>query len=126
MPHLSSHASGMPAVAELLVLVDEQADSRVELAPARGAIVTSFRVRERELLYLDPSSLADPTKNVRGGIPVLFPSPGRLEHDRFALAGQQGALKQHGFARNLAWTPTTELDTCASVTLKLASDAGTL
>jgi galactose mutarotase-like enzyme len=101
MPKVSSYASGHAAVGELLVL--EDAGSRVEVAPQRGGLVTSFQVHGRELLYLEPATLADASKNVRGGIPVLFPSPGKLRDDAFSYEGRRGALKQHGFARNLPW-----------------------
>lgn len=74
------------------------------IAPARGALVTSFRVGERELLYFDAATFADPTQNVRGGIPVLFPTPGKLVGDAWRYGGHEGSMKQHGFARNLAWT----------------------
>jgi galactose mutarotase-like enzyme len=122
MPSLTTRASGVPAIGELLVLADEQAESRVELAPARGALVTSFSVGGRELLYLDRATLADPSKNVRGGNPVLFPSPGRLTGDAFMINGRAGALKQHGFARALPWRPGAVEDTKnASVTLTLSS-----
>src|SRR3954464_15904150 len=80
------------------------ATTSVTVAPNRGALVTSFRVGERELLYLDAATFADPKQNVRGGIPVLFPSPGKLAGDAWTYGGQQGSMKQHGFARNLAWT----------------------
>src|ERR1700761_8295200 len=86
-----------------LELRDDAAGSLVVLAPARGAIVTRFHAGDRELLFLDESTLTDPTKNVRGGIPLLFPSPGRLTGDHFARDGHQGAMKQHGFARELPW-----------------------
>jgi len=65
------------------------------LAPERGGLLTRFSVDGEELLYLDESTLADPTKNVRGGIPILFPIAGK--------AGAGSPLKQHGFARNLPW-----------------------
>ena len=78
-------------------------DTLVTIAPHRGAIVTSFRVGDRELLYLDQATFNDPSKNVRGGIPILFPSPGKLENDTWTRAGRSGQLKQHGFARNVAW-----------------------
>jgi galactose mutarotase-like enzyme len=84
-------------------LTDDGADSCASVLPARGAIVTRFRVGARELLYLDEATLRDSTKNVRGGIPVLFPSPGPLAGDRFARDGRSGSMKQHGFARNMAW-----------------------
>jgi galactose mutarotase-like enzyme len=88
---------------DTLELVDGAAGSAVSIVPARGAIVTRFRAGGREVLYLDEATLRDPTKNVRGGIPVLFPSPGRLTGDRFARGGRAGAMKQHGFARDLPW-----------------------
>src|SRR5437879_643565 len=84
-------------------LVDAEGRSAVTIVPARGAIVTRFRVGDRELLYLDESTLRDPAKNVRGGVPILFPSPGRLDGDRFTRGGRSGSMKQHGFARDLAW-----------------------
>jgi|HubBroStandDraft_5_1064220.scaffolds.fasta_scaffold79974_2 galactose mutarotase-like enzyme len=88
---------------DVLELSDDDGNSAVTIAPARGAIVTRFRVGERDLLFLDESTLADRTKNVRGGIPLLFPSPGRLTGDRFERAGRSGSMKQHGFARDVVW-----------------------
>ncbi len=78
-------------------------DATVEVAPWRGGLVTRFDVAGRPVLYLDESSLHDPSKNVRGGVPVLFPTPGKLADDRWSWHGQSGALPQHGFARSLAW-----------------------
>ena len=69
---------------ETLVLRDDAADATVALAPARGGIVTRFLVRDRPVLYLDESTLLDPAKNIRGGVPVLFPSPGALADERSA------------------------------------------
>jgi galactose mutarotase-like enzyme len=73
--------------------------SRAVIAPERGALVKSWVVNGEELLYLDEDTFRDPSKNVRGGNPVLFPSPGKLDGDRYP----RGAMKQHGFARNLPW-----------------------
>src|SRR5262249_3427606 len=86
------------------LLVDNVAKAHVALAPARGGMVTRFRVGETNVLYLDPETLHDPTKNVRGGIPILSPTAGRLHEDRFAHAGRIYSLFQHGFARALPWT----------------------
>jgi galactose mutarotase-like enzyme len=96
------------------------ADTRVVIAPQRGAIVTSFRVQERELLYLDQATFNDRSKNVRGGIPLLFPSPGKLLDDRW----KHGQMKQHGFARNLPWT--LEARTDSQATLQLVATDETL
>lgn len=97
--------------------------STLEVVPARGAIATRFAVAGREVLFLDPDTLRDPTKNVRGGVPVLFPTPGKLAGDAWAYAGHAGALKQHGFARNLAWTVVEQGP--AWVRLRLAATAET-
>ncbi len=90
---------------DTLELSDDEAGSAVTIVPGRGAIITRFRVGERELLYLDESTLRDPAKNVRGGIPLLFPSPGRLTGDRFERDGRSGSMKQHGFARDSRGCP---------------------
>jgi galactose mutarotase-like enzyme len=100
------------------------AATRMTIAPFRGAIVTSLIVHGRELLYLDRATFEDPTKNVRGGIPVLFPSPGKLADDRWARDGLSGAMKQHGFARTKAWSVLANESNTA--TLQLRSDAETL
>ena len=126
MPSLTTRASGEPDLGELLVLVDEQAHTRVEIAPARGGLITSFCVRGRELLYMERETLVDARKNVRGGIPVLFPAPGKLTGDAFRCAGQAGAMKQHGFARNQRWLAAAGAGagagTGASVMLTLESN----
>jgi galactose mutarotase-like enzyme len=127
MPSVSTEPSGAESVGDVLVLADERDGSTVEIAPRRGAIVTSFTVRERELLYLERATLTDAAKNVRGGVPVLFPSPGKLENDAFTEAGRTYGMKQHGFARNLPWTvESTTADDDASATLSLASSEATL
>ena len=93
----------------------------VEVVPARGALVTAVRVDNTDLLYLDRATLEDPTKNVRGGIPLLFPFAGKLVEETFTLANTK--MKQHGFARNRAWA-VTERD-AASVQMTLTADADT-
>ena len=96
---------------------------RVVVAPARGGMVTRFDVGDRPVLFLDAATLSDVTKNVRGGIPVLFPSPGPLAGDRFARAGKVGSMKQHGFARQEAWSVIAK--TGREATLELASNDAT-
>ena len=108
----------------LITLAPPGSNIQLTLAAFRGAIVTSLCVGGRELLYLDEATFADPSKNVRGGIPVLFPTPGKLAEDHWQHDGRQGVMKQHGFARNCAWT-VAALE-AAAVTLKLQSDTETL
>jgi galactose mutarotase-like enzyme len=126
MPSLSKRPSGQAAVGELIELVDESRQSQVTIAPARGALVTSFSVAGRELMYLDPATLNDGTKNVRGGVPVLFPTPGKLENDRWKWGEQSGELKQHGFARNLPFALTKADAAQAEAVLTLESSSATL
>ncbi len=66
----------------------------LRIVPERGGLVTGWRSGGQEWLYFDAERYADPTKSIRGGIPVLFPICG-------GLAGSP--LPQHGFARDLPW-----------------------
>lgn len=66
-------------------------------SPERGGIITSLKLGGKELLYFDVGTFNDPAKNVKGGIPTLFPNAGPIEHPDFP------GLKQHGFARNSIW-----------------------
>lgn len=100
------------------------AEASAVIAPERGALITSFKVRGRELLYLDQATFLDPSKNVRGGVPILFPTPGKLTGDRWHCDGRSGSMQQHGFARRLAWEASDV--TPQAVTLTLRSDAATL
>jgi galactose mutarotase-like enzyme len=88
---------------ETHLLVDHEAKARVVLAPTRGGMVTRFIVSDTNVLFLDADTLRDATKNVRGGIPVLFPIAGRLAEDKYQVDGAPFAMKQHGFARNMPW-----------------------
>lgn len=105
-------------------LRDASANSSASIVPGRGALVTSLRIAERELLYLEAPTLFDSSKNVRGGIPVLFPSPGKLKDDCFNRDGHQGAMRQHGFARTLPWRIEERRNN--SLTLALKSNPQTL
>jgi galactose mutarotase-like enzyme len=92
-----------------------------EVVPARGALVSSLQVGGTDVLFLDRSTLDDPTRNVRGGIPVLFPFAGRLVDDRFLPAGT--LMKQHGFGRNRPWAVQERW--AGGVRLLLVQDAET-
>src|SRR5262245_48306902 len=74
-----------------------------EVVPQRGGLVSRFCVGDEEILYMDPETLADRTKNVRGGIPVLFPVAGRLSGDRYTRDGRSFPMRQHGLARLAPW-----------------------
>lgn len=107
---------------ESLELVDGDAKSKLVIAPSRGGIATRWHALGRDVFYLDEATLHDETKNVRGGNPVLFPQPGKLDGDMFERDGRRGSMKQHGFARNLAWKVTRRgTEGAASAVLRLAS-----
>lgn len=97
--------------------------ARVVLAPDRGGIATRFIVADRPIFYLDESTLVDRSKNVRGGNPVLFPSPGKLEGDRFTRDGRSGSMSQHGLLRNLPWEVLAQTE--SAVTLAVRSTDAT-
>jgi galactose mutarotase-like enzyme len=77
-------------------------------------------VAGREVFYLEEATLADSMIPVRGGNPVLFPSPGALTDGRFTRAGRSGAMKLHGLARVRAFE--VESSSASTATLVLASD----
>ncbi|MBI5493804.1 MAG: aldose epimerase [Deltaproteobacteria bacterium] len=82
----------------------EHGNVRAEVVPQRGCLVARLRVDGVEVLYLDRATVDDPEQSVRGGIPLLFPFAGRLKDDRLLDAGT--SLRQHGFARHMAWSLT--------------------
>lgn len=85
------------------ILTDSQAQSRLEVVPERGAIITHWSLQQQDILYLDSDRFADPNLSVRGGIPILFPICGNLPNNTYTHKGQPYQLKQHGFARDLPW-----------------------
>jgi galactose mutarotase-like enzyme len=78
--------------------------------------VTSVVARGDERLFLDEATFADPVKNVRGGVPILYPIAGPAE------AGSP--MKQHGFARTLAWSEMAATD--VRIELELRCDPSAL
>jgi len=111
---------------ETYILEDAASQSRVEIVPERGGIVTQWQVQGREFLYLDQERFAHPELTVRGGIPILFPICGNLPGDTYTHNGQPYTLKQHGFARNLPWRVVEQAtDTHAALTLELTNTEAT-
>ena len=108
------------------VLSDEAAQSRLEVVPERGGIVTSWRVQDQEIFYLDAERYTHPDLTVRGGIPILFPICGNVPDNTYTYKGQQYTLKQHGFARDMPWEVTESVtEDLASLTLVLNSNDST-
>lgn len=104
------------------ILCDQPGQSRVEVVPERGGIITSWQVQGHDLLYLDAERFANPDLSVRGGIPILFPICGNLPNNTYSYQGKEYTLKQHGFARDLPWEVTEGVTKdLASITLILNS-----
>lgn len=105
------------------ILSDQIAQSRLEVVPERGGIITSWQIHGKEMLYLDAERFANPELTVRGGIPILFPICGNLPDNTYTYQGQSYTLKQHGFARDLPWEVTDRVtQDGASLTLVLNSN----
>ena len=76
---------------------------QLRVVPERGGLVVGWRCGGEERLYFDAERFADPSKSVRGGIPVLFPVCGNLPDHQLVLPQGSFAMAQHGFARDLPW-----------------------
>lgn len=105
------------------VLTDSDAKARLEVVPERGGLITRWQIGGEDILYFDEERFADPSKSVRGGIPILFPICGNLPDNTYQLDGQSYTLKQHGFARDLPWKVVQQdVKTAAELTLELTSN----
>lgn len=93
----------------------QHADVEAKVAPGRGALVSALRVENKDVLYLDRASFEDETKNVRGGIPVLFPYAGKLEGGKLKATGTE--MGQHGFGRNRPWQSKEQKPWCVRLVL---------
>ncbi|WP_055074323.1 aldose epimerase [Pseudanabaena sp. 'Roaring Creek'] len=108
------------------VLSDKSAGSQIEVVPERGGIVTSWRINGQEVFYLDTERFTHPDLSVRGGNPILFPLCGNLPNDTYDIDGIDYKIKQHGFARESAWSAVgQQTDDAASVTIELVSNEKT-
>jgi galactose mutarotase-like enzyme len=104
-------------------LRDPASGAVVDIAPSRGGLVFRFDVGDARVLYLDEATLFDRSKNVRGGVPVLFPTPGKLADDTWAYGGKRGSLKQHGFARNKPWAESGARTSAVALGVEWPGDA---
>ncbi|BAQ59790.1 galactose mutarotase and related enzymes [Geminocystis sp. NIES-3708] len=109
------------------ILKDLDSNSRLEIVPEKGGIVTDWTIQGQKILYLDQERFKNPQLSVRGGIPILFPICGNLPDNIFNYQDQQYILKQHGFARDLPWKVISQsTDSSANIILSLKSNSETL
>ena len=97
----ATEAGARPGAFPTWVLRDGEAEA--EVVPGRGGLVSRFRIGGRSVLTEDDEAVQGGGRNVRGGIPILFPTAGRLVADRYLADGAVRELRQHGFARDLPW-----------------------
>jgi galactose mutarotase-like enzyme len=116
-----------PQTEPVYILNDTDSKSSLTIYPDRGGIATSWKVNDRELMYLDADRFnEDPSLSVRGGFPILFPICGNLPDNAYSVDGKQYSLKQHGFGRELPWTVSHQSTTTdASLTIVLTSNEAT-
>ena len=72
-------------------------DSSATVLTKRGGLTVSFVWHGRELFYYEEDTILDTSREVRGGIPVLFPACGRMQE------GKYDTVPKHGFARGAEW-----------------------
>ena len=80
-------------------------NSEVSFCPTRGGLVTSLKLKGKEILYFDEETFNSGESSIRGGIPILFPNAGELKENTL-----YPNLKRHGFARDLEWASLVGVD----------------
>ncbi len=102
-------------------------NSQLQVVPQRGGMVSGLILDGSQILYMDGGTLYDTSKNIRGGIPILFPICGGLTDGAYTMDGKTYHMKQHGFARDHSWDieDITANENDASMTIALHDDPDT-
>ncbi|OHR74225.1 hypothetical protein HMPREF3291_04370 [Bacillus sp. HMSC76G11] len=91
-------------VRDTIKINENSSNSWFEISPERGGIVTSLGLGGQELLYFNKETFLDIYSNIRGGMPILFPICDRLKNNFYTIDDKPYSMKNHGFARNFAWS----------------------
>ncbi|CAM3211778.1 aldose epimerase [Sporolactobacillus spathodeae] len=99
----------------------------VDICPERGGIVTAFHADNEDLLFMNEDTLFDTSKNVRGGIPVLFPIAGQLTDKQYQWNEKSYSMANHGLVRTrpLQVVGNETNERFAELTLSFSSSAET-
>ncbi|PXW92964.1 galactose mutarotase-like enzyme [Streptohalobacillus salinus] len=102
-------------------------ESWITVCPERGGIIIEYGTKGKEKLYLNEASLFDRKRNIRGGIPVLFPIAGQLEEQAYHWEGKTYAMPNHGLARIHPWEviETFSDETHAFISIRFESSLST-
>lgn len=112
----------------VFTLFDKTEKSHFTINPERGGIVTEFQVEGiGDILYMNEEIYKDPSKYIRGGMPVLFPVAGRLSEDSYRFQDTEYFMPVHGLARNYPWeVRAVSLTEGAEIVVGLRSNEETL
>lgn len=101
--------------------------SYVDICPERGGMVTAFHAADEDVLFMNEATLFDLSKNVRGGIPVLFPIAGQLTDKKYQWNVRSYSMANHGLirTRSLAVVGTVSDDQRVELILAFHSTAET-
>ena len=83
--------------------INQESGDIIRVVPERGGLITSWICNKKEIFYLDEERFQDPSKSVRGGIPILFPICGNLPNNKVVINNKELSIPQHGFARDVCW-----------------------
>lgn len=72
-------------------------NTSISCIPERWWLITSIKIQNKELLFLNEETLFNLEKNVRWWIPIMFPNAWPLRENNIYN------LKQHWFVRNKVW-----------------------
>lgn len=77
-------------------------DIRVLVAPAQGGVIAQIYLGEIEIMKLDPKVL-DIAPMSAGGVPVLFPFPGKTADDMYMIEKKAYTMPVHGLVKNASF-----------------------
>ncbi|KAF9438501.1 hypothetical protein BGZ76_007484 [Entomortierella beljakovae] len=82
-----------------------------------GATLTSWKIANKERIFLSEKAILDGSKAIRGGIPLVFPVFGKSKPPHVT-----SNLPQHGFARISRWKLVNSSEDSEAVTAQLGLD----
>ena len=94
--------------------------NQVKVDTERGGQIATWQVDDVELLFPDQQISTPTGEKRRGGIPILFPNAGPLPNHSIY------PLKQHGFARDLAWNLISQTESSAILRLESSQETEVL